>query len=72
MSDSHANKVAVLFKIRECHKKSSFLISQPKHMLWVLKRTVSTRLMDKEMDKTIFTILRSKYLSRPMHWCSPH
>ena len=25
------------------NKKNNFLISQPKHMLWVLKRTVSMR-----------------------------
>ena len=26
-----------------CDEKNNVLISQPKHMLWVLKRTVSTR-----------------------------
>ena len=28
---------------KECVPKNNFLISQPKHMLWVLKRTVSMR-----------------------------
>ena len=28
----------------ECVLENNFLISQPKHMLWVLKRTVSMRL----------------------------
>ena len=41
-----------------CITQNYFLISQPKHMLWVLKRTVSTnwigyqRLMLKPIDKT--------------------
>ena len=29
-------------QIRMCYRKLFFLISQPKYMLWVLKRTVST------------------------------
>ena len=42
----------------------NFLISQPKHILWVLKRTVSDgsfehpKQMFKLMDKKIFTNLR--------------
>ena len=28
------------FSLRVCTKKAFFLVSQPKHMLWVLKRTV--------------------------------
>ena len=31
------------FKLLVCNKKIIILISQPKHMLWVLKRTVSMR-----------------------------
>ena len=30
-------------KLTVCFKKTHFLISQAKHMLWVLKRTVSMR-----------------------------
>ena len=44
-------------------KNGYFVISQPKHMLWVLKRTVSMRRffkhpkhIQKIMDKKIFTI----------------
>ena len=40
--------------------KITFIISQPKNMLWVLKRTVS--LMLRMKDKKIFTILWSNYL----------
>ena len=29
--------------VKSAYKKINFLISQPKHMLWVLKRTVSMR-----------------------------
>ena len=29
--------------VKCAYRKTSFLISQPKHMLWVLKRTVSMR-----------------------------
>ena len=29
--------------LRVYNKKNNFLVSQPKHMLWVLKRTVSLR-----------------------------
>ena len=29
--------------VKVCNRKKSFLISQPKHMLWVLNRTVSMR-----------------------------
>ena len=29
--------------VKSAHQKNNFLISQPKHMLWVLKRTVSIR-----------------------------
>ena len=29
--------------VKSAYQKNNFLISQPKHMLWVLKRTVSTR-----------------------------
>ena len=37
--------------------KTEFLISQPKHMLWVLKRIVSMKQTLKLMDMKIFTIL---------------
>ena len=40
-------KLQYAYKIRplvnECVQKINFLISQPKHMLWVLKRTISMR-----------------------------
>ena len=39
-----------------------FVISQLKHMLWVLKRTVSSRHMFKLMDKKIITILLKLFL----------
>ena len=29
--------------LKSVYQKNNFLISQPKHMLWVLKRTVSMR-----------------------------
>ena len=29
--------------VKSVHQKTNFHISQPKHMLWVLKRTVSMR-----------------------------
>ena len=29
--------------VKSAYRKTDFLISQPKHMLWVLKRTVSIR-----------------------------
>ena len=29
--------------VKSAYQKNNFLISQPKHMLWVLKRTVSMR-----------------------------
>ena len=29
--------------VKRAYQKNNFLISQPKHMLWVLKRTVSMR-----------------------------
>ena len=40
--------------VKSVYQNINFLISQPKHMLWVLKRTVS---MLKLMGKKIFTIL---------------
>ena len=63
--------IRILFNVFPIHqvrtKKNNFLIFQPKHMLWVLKRTVSMRRffehpkhMLKLMGKKIFTILRSK------------
>ena len=40
----HINNVTIrTFDIRVRTKKFNFLISQPKHMLWLLKRTVSGR-----------------------------
>ena len=48
---------------KSAYLKIIFLISQPKHMLWVLKRTVSSN-MFKQIDKKIITILR---LTGPMH-----
>ena len=57
--------------LKSVHSKINFLISQPKHMLWVLKRTVSMRqffVLIKHMLKLmgkktlVFTILHSKIL----------
>ena len=54
--------------VKSAYPKNNFLISQPKDMLWVLKRTVSMssfehpKHMLKLMGKKIFTILRSKIL----------
>ena len=51
------------------YQKKNFLIFQPKHILWVLKRTVSVKRFfwapktyAKIMGKKIFTILRWKFL----------
>ena len=51
---------------KSAYWKSIFFISHPKHMLWVLKRTVSLRRfflalkhMFKLMGKEIITVLRS-------------
>ena len=41
-TDSIILKVYQDFSL-ECEQKNNFLISQPIHMLWVLKRTVSMR-----------------------------
>ena len=49
--------------VKRAYKKNNVLISQPKHMLWVLKRTISSFEHPKHilqlMDKKIFTILGS-------------
>ena len=42
------------------YQKIIFLISQPKHMLWVHKRTISIILTTQLMGKKIFKSLRSK------------
>ena len=51
--------------VKSVYQKCIFLISQPKHMLWVLRRTVSMRRsfehqkhMLNLMGKKIFVILR--------------
>ena len=49
-------------RVKSVKQKFNFLISQPKHMLWVLKRTVSMKHMLKLMGKKIITILRWKFL----------
>ena len=38
-------KIKGIFRplVKSAYQKNNFLISQPKHMLWVLKRTVSMR-----------------------------
>ena len=65
------NQFRTLVKLRVHNENLIFLISQTKHMLWVLKRTVSMRPffsfeplkhMLKLMGKKIFTILRLKFL----------
>ena len=55
--------------------KLFFLNTQPKHMLWILKRAVSVRRffehpkhMLKLMDKKISTILRSKMCNLTYVW----
>ena len=55
--------------IKSAYQKNNFLISQQKHMLWVLRRTVSMKRsfehpkhMLKLMGEKIFTILRYKIL----------
>ena len=55
--------------VKSVYQLLNFLISQPKHMLWVLKRTISVRRFFehpkhalKLMSKKIFTILHSKFL----------
>ena len=52
-------------KIRVGHKSEINFISQPKHMLRILKRTVSksTKTFLKLMSKKIFTILSSVFIS---------
>ena len=37
-ADQHYHRIVQAFSL-ECVTKNNFLISQPKHMLWVLKRT---------------------------------
>ena len=72
--------VLVLLKSRRPHKsaylKIIFLISQPKHMLWVLKRTVSMRLFFWAAKTHVFNWWISKwsqfyadilYLTGPMY-----
>ena len=57
---------------KSVYQKFNFLISKPKHMLWVLKRTVSMRRffwapkhMLRLMGKEILTSLSSKILLPP-------
>ena len=58
---------------KSVYSKISFLISQPKHMLWVLKNTISLRLSTQNtfllMEKKIIKILRSMFfcLSEPIY-----
>ena len=59
----------IIDEAKSGYQNIDFLISEPKHMLWVLKRTVSMRRffvhpkhMFKLMDYKIFTILRSTIL----------
>ena len=58
--------------VKSVYQKIMFFIFQPKHILWVLKRTVGSFEhpihMLKLMDKKIFTIFHSKnfFLSKPM------
>ena len=49
--------------VKSVYQIKKNLISQPKHILWVLERTFSmTKHMIKLMGKKIFAILRSKVL----------
>ena len=45
--------------VKSVQQENKFLISQPKHVLWVLKIMVSKHML-KLMGKKIFTILHSK------------
>ena len=47
----------------ECVPENNFLVSQPKHMLWVLKSTVSMRgsFEHQNIGKKIFTILSCNF-----------
>ena len=38
---------------KSAYLKSIFFISHPKHMLWVLKRTVSMRRFFRALDETV-------------------
>ena len=40
---NHKSKFIEEIGLKSAYQKNNFLISQPKHMLWVLKRTVSMR-----------------------------
>ena len=66
--DNLKNAVDCLFRmlVKSAKQKFNFVISQPKHMLWVLKRTVSMRRhpkhMLKLMGKKISTILHLNFL----------
>ena len=51
-------------QIKVCTRKLLFLFLKPKHMVWVLKRTVSKH-MFKRMSKKIFAILRYFMLNWP-------
>ena len=42
---------------QECITENYFLIPQPKHMLWVLKRTVSMRRLFSEHTKHMFKLI---------------
>ena len=43
MDSMKKNEASTGLKLRVRNENFNFLISQPKHMLWVLKRTVSMR-----------------------------
>ena len=56
---------------KECATENYYPISQPKHMLWVLKRTVSTR-RSFEHPKYMFKLIDKKIIAEkcftgPMH-----
>ena len=55
----HIKYAAYMTLVKSAERKFNFLISQPKHMLWVLNDTVLlAKHMLKLMGKKIFTILR--------------
>ena len=62
--------------VKSAERKFNFLISQPKHMLWLLKRTISMRQffwaqkhMLKLTGKKIFTFLRWKFVCLEIQVC---
>ena len=43
ITKEHAKLLSIRPLVKRVYQKYDFLVSQPKHMLWVLKRTISMR-----------------------------